>query len=843
MNKYGLQMKRLVGSLCLTCCFLAGGTPYIYAQAEAAAPEKGVTLALAEQRVKQIHGVEYDLAFQISASSDSLSRGRVTVTFRLDQPQEVVLDFYNAAHVEQVSLPCQLVNEHIVLPASSTKAGENRVTIDFRVEPRLLNYRGELVYTLSVPDKARRLFPCFDQPDMKSIYRLTLTLPAGWKAISNGKSLAAEDGETSTTIRFAPTEPLSTYLFAFAAGKFSQRSMTQKGRTITLYHCETDPARVAQCDDILKEVFASLDWLEEYTAIPYPFAKYELALIPGFQFGGMEHTGATLYNDQMLFLLPQATLNERLARTALIAHETAHMWFGDYVTMRWFGEVWTKEVFANYYAACMSEPLYPDVDHRLRFMLSYAPTAYAEDRTEGANPIQQLLPNLQDAGLIYGNIIYDKSPMMMRQLVAKIGSTTFREGIRSYLKRYAFGNATWEDLIEILDDLSPEDLKAWSHSWVNEAGMPVYRISRKGQKLVIRQPEVVRPQKITFLIDGEMMVADCSSAVTTLRIPAGAKTILPNVDGMAYGYFAMEGGLQQASIDAVRPDSTKTQSRFKVDALVRGALLINLHEAMWRGDLSASDFSQLLTTYLPAESDPQLYSLAAGYLRVAHNRYAEGANEPLEEMLTQLLLNDSVPSRKVVALRALADVMESPKAIDTLYGLWSGATVVPNFTLSDVDAMNLSYQLAIRLPEKADEIVKTQHDRLTNDYFRRQYEFVSPAVSPRQEERDALFERLLQPEGRSVEPWALSALSFLNHRYRRSEGLRYVERGLEALEEVKRTGDIFIPKSWVSMLLYGHCPDEAAAKVKEFLAAHPDYPSMLRNKILMNIYQPEGSKK
>jgi aminopeptidase N len=187
-------------------------------------------------------------------------------------------------------------------------------------------------------------------------------------------------------------------------------------------------------------------------------------------------------------------------------------------------------------------------------------------------------------------------------------------------------------------------------------------------------------------------------------------------------------------------------------------------------------------------------------------------------------------------LRALADVMDSPQAIDTIYRLWLGETSIEGLKISDVDAMSISYQLAVRMPERADSIVELQRSRLQSENLREEYNFVSPSVSPRQHERDALFERLLTAEGRSVEPWTERALANLNHRYRRDERMRYVWRGLEAVEDVKRTGDIFFPKRWVTMLISGQRPEEVVPLVKQYLAGRPDYPEMLKRKILMNAY-------
>ncbi len=148
------------------------------------------------------------------------------------------------------------------------------------------------------------------------------------------------------------------------------------------------------------------------------------------------------------------------------------MWFGDLVTMRWFNDVWMKEVFANFMAAKIVNPSFPEVNHDLRFLFAHYPAAYDVDRTPGANPIRQPLANLNEAGSLYGAIIYQKAPVIMRHLEALLGETSFRDGLREYLGAHKFGNATWSDLIEVLDQRTPVDLAAWSKAWVESAGRP-----------------------------------------------------------------------------------------------------------------------------------------------------------------------------------------------------------------------------------------------------------------------------------------------------------------------------------------------------------------------------------
>jgi aminopeptidase N len=253
--------------------------------------------------------------------------------------------------------------------------------------------------------------------------------------VSNGAELEAiAPAADRKRIVFAPTRPLSTYLFAFAAGRFQTETAERRGRTFHMLHRETDAAKLARNRDVVFDLHdAALRWLEDYTGIPYPFDKFDFVMIPSFQFSGMEHPGSILYNASSMLLDESATENQLLNRASTISHETAHMWFGDLVTMRWFDDVWMKEVFANFMAAKIVNPSFPTINHDLRFLAAHYPAAYGVDRTQGTHPIRQPLDNLSNAGSQYGAIIYQKAPIVMRQLELLVGEVPFRDGLRDYL--------------------------------------------------------------------------------------------------------------------------------------------------------------------------------------------------------------------------------------------------------------------------------------------------------------------------------------------------------------------------------------------------------------------------
>ncbi len=444
----------------------------------AVTPDAGVPLSLAEDRARRVSGLSYELHFSIPPDAATPIRGRAVLRFTLsDATRALALDFVPAspgkARANGRDITLAAVPEHLVVAAADLREGANEVAIDFTAGDAALNRNPEFMHTLFVPARARLAFPCFDQPDLKGAFTLSLGIPRGWEALANGEELSrGTDGE-SARIQFRTTKPLPTYLFAFAAGRFQIETAERNGRRFRMFHRETDAGKVARNRDAVFDLHAaSVTWLERYTAIDYPFGKFDFLLLPAFQFGGMEHPGAIFYNAPGLLLDPSATQNQKLGRASVIAHETAHMWFGDLVTMRWFNDVWMKEVFANFMAAKIVNPSFPEVNHDLRFLLAHYPGAYDVDRTPGTNAIRQPLTNLNEAGSLYGAIIYQKAPIVMRQLEMIVGEEGLRGGLQDYLRSHAFGNATWPDLIRILDARTPEDLESWSRAWVEEAGRP-----------------------------------------------------------------------------------------------------------------------------------------------------------------------------------------------------------------------------------------------------------------------------------------------------------------------------------------------------------------------------------
>ncbi|NJO89117.1 MAG: hypothetical protein HC831_09270 [Chloroflexia bacterium] len=422
----------------------------------------------------------YKLSFLIPERQTAAISGEVLIEFDFKKDgTDLVLDFQNIPK-HLLSLLANGIrdsyvfeNEHIVIFDKSLVEGRNKIDIKFISGNSSLNRNETYLYTLFVPDKASIVFPCFDQPDIKARFKLQLSIPEKWIAMSNGSIISENVKNGNRNYKFAETKPISTYHFAFIAGEFQRLSKTKGNRTINFYHTEKDPETVRRNADTIFEMnFMAIDWMEKYTGIEYPFEKLDFVAIPSFQFSGMEHVGAIYYRKSRLFLSESASVEDVLKRAKVITHEVSHMWFGDLVTMKWFDDVWLKEVYAELMAGKMVNPMFPGMNHDLNFITSNFPRAYQTDRTLGTHPIQQNLDNLKFAGTLYGDIIYYKAPIIMAKLEHIVGGVAMQEGLKEYLHEYEYGNAAWDDLIRIFDKYTRVDLNQWSKTWVEQDGMP-----------------------------------------------------------------------------------------------------------------------------------------------------------------------------------------------------------------------------------------------------------------------------------------------------------------------------------------------------------------------------------
>ena len=525
--------------------------------------EPGVSQTLAKWRAANYSDVRYKLNITLEKGAP-LMKGEIEVRVKLTEAgakNDLILDWrttqfagdkdkpyayatelngYSPARIVNEEIQkakdnafAPIVNEHLILPKELLKKGENVVKIEF-ASPIKTSGAGitryidkedaaEYVYSLFVPSDASTAFPVFDQPDLKARFQLNVNAPGTWKVISNttlsnesnakskflinptGESLVKNpSGDGVYLTVFAETKPISTYVFAFAAGNFVGFSESLKGFYLKTEDIPDDDAEREKLFESIKSTVANdkgliyvrrsqaekfkqhaaetfrlnreaVKYLESYFDYKFPFPKYDLVLLPEFPFGGMEHAGATFLREDRVIFPTEPTKNDFVTRANLIFHEAAHQWFGDTVTMRWFDDLWLKEGFAEFMAYKTLEKVMPEYNAWKIFYERNKQAAYLTDSTKGTTPIYQEIPNLSAAKSAYGNIVYRKAPSFLKQAEFYLGADKFQTAVRAFLKKHEFKNAEWTDLVKEFETASGQDLKDWANVWVTERGMPIFR--------------------------------------------------------------------------------------------------------------------------------------------------------------------------------------------------------------------------------------------------------------------------------------------------------------------------------------------------------------------------------
>lgn len=812
--------------------------------------EEGVSAELATYRKSQISNVKYHLSFNIPINKeDSIDSKLILEISVQDESKPVVLDFKSnrskptMSIVNGESIPIQYKNEHLIIPAEHIVKGYNKIEVDFTAGEMSLNRNENYLFSLLVPDRARTLFPCFDQPDIKANYTLNITVPKDWQVLAGAEIESKTENGDFLEVKFKESDKMSTYLFSFVAGKFAVENASDSSIKSTLYHQETDSTKIRlSIDEIFRIHQRSLIFMERYTKYDFPFQKLDFAALYAHPYGGMEHTGAIQYRQSFLFLDNSATLNQKLWRAKIIAHETSHMWFGNLVTMKWFDDVWLKEVFANFMAEKIVNPEFPSINHDLSFFVNHYPSAYSIDRSIGANPIGQNLDNLNNAGSLYGDIIYHKAPIMMRQLETILGEDNFQISVQEYLAEFANENADWNDLITILDKNTKLDLKEWSDVWVNSSGRPIvnseiqYNDLNQIESFVLEQEPEYGSKKIwpqvfeLTLVYGDSLhsiTVDLKKEKLELEEAHGHErpnAIIYNSNGLGYGVFpsANEELELAATIES---------------EIARAVIYQNCHENVLNGNISIEQALKIYQKGIKSEKNELVLSILCNQIRHLFWTYlSEQGRKEVQNKITNLLFtrleSDDEPGIKKTLFNTLKYIGHTGIARDRLYEIWSRELEISNLNLNSDDFTNLAMHLIVYDHQASHEILDKARAEIEDPNKLERFDFLIPALSNDPAIRNDFFQSFKEVEKREKENWVLSACYYIHHPLRQKDAIASLALSLELLEEIQQTGDIFFPENWLNNTIGKYSSPEAYAILKKFQEENPNLKPSLNLKVL-----------
>ena len=825
----------------------------------------GVAHDLAIWRARTIRDVRYELSLDLTARDSAM--GRVIVRFQRSGDQDAILD-YRGRRLSSVSVNGTPLaptapafnGNHLRVPNAMLQSGDNAIELAFvsAIAPSGASIirvhdpadQSDYLYTLLVPADANQLFPCFDQPDLKAKLTLSLSYPGNWTALANGSPVHSDTTGDRIATRFSETRPLPTYLIAFAAGPWQVFSSTEGGRRVDLL-VRRSRAKEVDADTLLALQHRALGWMEGYFGRPYPFEKFALLLAPAFPFGGMEHPGVVMYNEDRFIFRERPTLPRRLGRFSTILHETAHQWFGDLVTMRWFDDLWLKEGFATYMAAKALDQLEPRSEAWKSFYQANKPAAYGVDQTSGTTPLWQAMDNLDQAKSAYGAIVYNKAPSVLKQLNFLVGDSAFQLGIRDFLGAHAYANATWQDLLGAIGKAWGGDLLAgFGKNFMLRPGMPVVETRLAVQRGAIVSLDLVQhPAQPALSGNGpwpmkaEVLLA--YGAAPPVRLPvtlSGTTTTVKEAQGRPEPLFAFPNagdyGYFLSLLDTLSVSALEHGALSRIDdGLLRAMLWGALWDQVRAARLDPESYARLVLRELPGQSDEQLVPALLSRLERAIRAYlpperAGGLGAAAEPVLWNLAADRQRPygirRAALDGFIALARTTDGRARLRSLLTADSAA----GEPVRDPTRWSVVDRLLVLGDPGAEAAFAAQTARDTTPDGRRRA-FVAGAARLDPKVKAEYFRRWFADSSLN-EDWASGSAGLFNAVEHQDLTLRYLRPALDSLPFIQANRRIFFLGAWLGAFLGGQTTPAALSVVHRYLDDHPDLPPDLRQKVLQN---------
>jgi aminopeptidase N len=585
------------------------------------------------------------------------------------------------------------------------------------------------LYTQFEVMDARRMFACFDQPDLKGTFTFTVTAPGEWEVVSNSQTPPPEALDDARSVwRFAPTPRLSTYVTALVAGPYHAVRDEYRGIPMGVF-CRRSLASHLDAEEILDVTRRGFDYFEELFAHPYPFTKYDQLFVPEFNAGAMENAGAvTILEDYVFRSKVTDAAYERRAETIL--HELAHMWFGDLVTMRWWDDLWLNESFATFASVLCQAEATRWSSAWTTFANLEKTWAYRQDQLPSSHPIAADITDIEDVEVNFDGITYAKGASVLKQLVAWVGREHFVEGIRAYFERHAWGNTELADLLRALEETSGRDLSAWAKEWLETAGVNTvaaeFEVDDAGRfssfavvQTASEEHPTLRSHRMKVGLyartdDGMVRGHDVDLDVV------GGRTEVPELVGLEQPDLVLlnDGDLSYTKIrlDGRSAATLVTSIDELTDPLPRALCWSAAWDMTRDAEMTAGDFVALVARGVARESDVGVLQGVIRQATMATYLFTPEALRParlsaLAQALTSLARSATPGSDHQLALvRASAALASTDEQLDMVAGVLDGTEVLTGLTV-DTD---LRWSLLQRLVAKGrlgDEHIATELDR------------------------------------------------------------------------------------------------------------------------------------
>ncbi|MBI4821624.1 MAG: aminopeptidase N [Deltaproteobacteria bacterium] len=669
--------------------------------------------------------VRYQLSFDLDGHAKTYD-GVATIDFDLKELDgDLTLDFDGgkvlALSIGGKQVPPSHRGAIITLPQQRLTPGPNQVRVTFRHPysdngeelSRYVDPEDGLVYLFTdlEPFYANRVFPCFDQPDLKATFELTVDAPESWVVISSVKETSVSALPKRRARHVFPASPrFSTYLFSLHAGDYVSWSDESHRVPLRLF-ARRALAQHLRAEEFFEVTRRGLDYFERYFGIPYPFPKYDQIVAPAMNYEAMENVGAVTIQEAFVYR-GAPTRQELEGRARLILHEMAHMWFGNLVTMVWWDDLWLNEAFASYMSSLAVQAVVEGHRTWISFNSSMKQSAYLEDQLPTTHPVAGRIQSTEEAFSSFDGITYGKGASVLRQLGFALGSEVFRLGVSDFLKRHAFGSAARASFVESLSRAAPDkskmDLRVWSESWLESAGLDSVRVDVecKGGKIdgLYLESDSRARRHVTrvglYSCRGECSVG-AGFVLTSSRTVsyAGPRTRLEAFAGDACPDFVWPNLGDEDYVKVALAPEARERAQLALpkidDPLLRLMLWQSLWESVRSAELSAPRYSEIVTERLGSQELPEIAAfvistLGRGGLEGSVRRYVPSKIEDrLERFLGERLSSDRVGSDTWKAsYDGLTAIARSPETQQLLLQVFGSGTLDPERRWSTLEVLS-----------------------------------------------------------------------------------------------------------------------------------------------------------
>ena len=816
-----------------------------------------LTRKQAEIRKKQVSNVKYQINLSVNKTDlDYKAQTTIFFDFKKTSEENLMIDFITK-EITSLLVNGQEVSDYnkddywLYISASLLNSGSNEVSINYTNTynntgsgfHRFVDSEDSEVYihTDFEPYDAHRLFPCFDQPDLKAKYKLTVTGPKEWAFIHNTNADQESVEGDYKTVSFKETALFSTYIFALCVGPHQVWSDQYKNIPMKIY-CRKSLAKHLDADNLFDITKESFEFMEEYFDIPYPYGKYDQIFVPEFNFGAMENVACVTFTEHYIFR-SKKLYSQYLNRSNTIFHEMVHMWFGDLVTMKWWNDLWLNESFADYlsYYAMSKGKLFPDA---FEFLLSRKEWAYMQDQLSTTHPIVGSAVDTADAFANFDGISYSKGASVLKQLTYFIGEEKFRDGIRIYLKKYYEKNTVLDDFLSCMSDASGVDIISWSKKWLETTGVNTMKLHMSEDTCYVEQMpsdnnNELRNHAIMYEgyddTDGKATIRETGKIFvngpkTNVELKSSSKFILLNAQDHDYVKICFRND----DLDFIFNNLNTIEDRF-TQRIIWG----NLWQMLRDNTLSPIWYLKLVEKFSDTEKDPtvlqgQMLQKASGIKNVyLTDKNREIWSEKLYNLSFKNLDKGQNDQFQISWFDLLVNCAESEDSINQLKSILDGDIVFKNLTIDQEKRWDIITKLCAYQSSGKKMIAKEENNDRGD--LGKKRAFMARAAQPDLNVKSDYWDMFVSSEQKQSSAYIRYGMEgFFWHKQK--EMLEpYVDKFFKNLKHVYDTKDIHYSSHYSSILFPMTMNAKKTLNLTEaFIKENQDLPKLCKKSLIEN---------